>query len=60
MITTLDEYIDALVTLRTRVKGDTIIIAFDRVLTPMVAANLYDDNLDQVHEAIDEIINAAS
>ena len=60
MITTLDEYIDALVTLRTRVKGDTIIIAFDRVLTPMVAANLDDDNLDLVHEAIDEAINTAS
>jgi hypothetical protein len=60
MITTLDEYIDALTVLRTRLKGDTIILAFDRVITPMVASNLYDDNLDIVHEAIDEIINAAS
>jgi len=60
MITTLDEYIDALVTLRNRVKGDTIIVAFDRILTPMVAANLEDDHLDRVHDAIDEAINAAS
>ena len=60
MITTLDEYIEALTMLRTRLKGDTIIIAFDRVLSPTVAANLDDEALDLVHEAIDEAINAAS
>jgi hypothetical protein len=60
MITTLDEYIDALTTLRTRIGGDTIILAFDRVITPMVADNLSDGNLDLIHEAIDDAINEAS
>jgi len=60
MITTLDEYIDALVTLRTRLSGDTIIVAFDRVLEPEVAANLDDEALDWVHDAIDAAINQAS
>lgn len=60
MITTLDEYIEALTALRTRLKGDTIIIAFDRVLSSTVAANLDDGDLDLVHEAIDDAINAAS
>ena len=60
MITTLDEYIDALVTLRTRLSGDTIIVAFDRVLTADVAENLPEDHLDRVHSALDEAINAAS
>ncbi len=60
MITTLDEYIEALTTLRTRLKGDTIIVAFDRVLSSTVAANLDDGDLDLVHEAIDDAINAAS
>jgi hypothetical protein len=60
MITTLDEYIEALTTLRTRLKGDTIIIAFDRILSSTVAANLDDDTLDRVHEAIDDAINEAS
>lgn len=60
MITTLDEYIDALTALRTRLTGDTIIIAFDRILSSTVAANLDDEDLDGIHEAIDEAINAAS
>jgi len=60
MIQTLDEYINALVTLRNRVGGETIIVAFDRILTPMVAANLEEGDLDWAHEAIDEAINAAS
>lgn len=60
MITTLDEYIEALTALRTQLKGDTIIIAFDRVLSSTVAANLDDEAIGWVHEAIDEAINAAS
>lgn len=60
MITTLDEYIEALIHLRKQLKGDTIIVAFDRVLRPATAANLDDEDLDRVHEAIDEAINAAS
>lgn len=60
MITTLDEYIEELKALRKRIGGDTIIIAFDRVLTPMVADNLTDDNLDWIHDAIDKTINEAS
>ena len=60
MITTLDEYIDALTALRTRITGDTIIVVFDRVVSPTVAANLGDDTIDRVHEAIDDAINKAS
>lgn len=60
MITTLDEYIAALATLRTQMDGDTIIVAFDRILSPTVAANLDDEDLDWVHEAIDDAINEAS
>ena len=60
MITTLDEYIDALTALRTRITGDTIIIVFDRVLSPTAAANLDDGDLDLIHEAIDDAINKAS
>lgn len=58
MITTLDEYIEALTELRTRLNGDTIIVAFDRVISPIVADNL--DDLDLIHEAIDDAISSAS
>jgi hypothetical protein len=54
MITTIEEYIEALRELQVQVGGDHPILVFDRLLTDEEADRLAPCKFDAVHSAIDE------